>query len=65
MTTGSAEPLSRLTYEEDAALRRWQFFAELGATLAPAVDERAREIRSRDARQVIREPREQISFSPA
>ena len=64
MTTRRAEPAPRPTHEEDAALRRWQFFTQLGATLAPAVRESAQEIRSRDARHSVREPHEQITIYP-
>ena len=46
----------RLTPDEDAALRRLQFFRRLGAALAPDLAELADELRARDLRREIRDP---------
>ena len=50
----------RLTPDEDAALRRWQYFHTLGFTLSQPVDQLRASIRARDKRIEIRESRDVI-----
>ena len=56
----AAHDNDRLTPEEDSALRRWQYFHNLGFTLSEPVEELRAAIRARDKRIEIREPRDTI-----
>ena len=57
---GSASVRPRLTPEEDAALRRWHYFHNLGFTLAEPVEELWTGMRRRDKRVEVREPRDDV-----
>ncbi len=57
--------LTQVTPTEDALLRRLCFFERSGATLAPELARVAGEIRLRDARGSVREPREVVVVTPA
>ena len=57
---GSASVRPRLTPEEDAALRRWHYFHNLGFTLAEPVEQLWSAMRARDLRAEVREPRDVV-----
>jgi hypothetical protein len=57
--------LTQVTPTEDALLRRLCFFERSGATLAPELARVAAEIRLRDLRGSVREPREVVTIAPA
>ncbi len=56
--------LTQVTPDEDALLRRLDYFQRSGAVLAPELDRVARAIRVRDLRRSVRAPFDFVTATP-
>ena len=56
--------LTQVTPDEDALLRRLDFFQRSGAVLAPELERVARAIRVRDLRRAVRAPFDFVTTAP-
>lgn len=55
---------TRLSPDEDEALRRLHYFERVGAVLSPDMHGLQEELRARDLRDEIREPAEPVALIP-